>query len=47
MVFFFGIHMKQEWKDIYMRWNESEYDNITKIRVPKGTIWEPDIKLYN
>ena len=30
-----------------MRWNESDYDNITKIRVPKGSIWEPDIKLYN
>ncbi|XP_061175301.1 neuronal acetylcholine receptor subunit alpha-9-like isoform X2 [Saccostrea echinata] len=36
-----------KWKDIYMTWNESEYDNITKIRVPKGSIWEPDIKLYN
>ncbi|XP_052689550.1 neuronal acetylcholine receptor subunit alpha-10-like isoform X1 [Crassostrea angulata] len=42
-----NVWVTYEWKDIYMRWNESEYDNITKIRVPKGTIWEPDIKLYN
>ncbi|KAJ8319189.1 hypothetical protein KUTeg_004280 [Tegillarca granosa] len=36
-----------KWKDIYMQWDPSEYSNITKIRVPNGSIWQPDIKLYN
>ncbi|CAG2223424.1 CHRNN [Mytilus edulis] len=35
------------WKDIYMSWDPLEYDNITKVRVPMGSIWQPDIKLYN
>ncbi|XP_048761271.1 neuronal acetylcholine receptor subunit alpha-10-like isoform X2 [Ostrea edulis] len=42
-----NVWVTYEWKDIYMRWNESEFDSIAKIRVPKGSIWEPDIKLYN
>ncbi|XP_061175302.1 neuronal acetylcholine receptor subunit alpha-10-like isoform X1 [Saccostrea echinata] len=42
-----NVWVTYQWKDIYMTWNQSEYDNITKIRVPKGSIWEPDIKLYN
>lgn len=36
-----------EWLDIYMSWDPQEYDNITKVRVPMGSIWQPDIKLYN
>ncbi|KAK0051016.1 nicotinic acetylcholine receptor subunit type B [Biomphalaria pfeifferi] len=35
------------WTDIYLAWNESEYGNITKVRVNNDDIWKPDIKLYN
>ncbi|XP_033748876.1 neuronal acetylcholine receptor subunit alpha-5-like isoform X1 [Pecten maximus] len=35
------------WRDIYMQWDPEKYSNITKIRVPSGSIWQPDIKLYN
>ena len=33
--------------DYKLRWNFSEYDNITNIRVPSEDIWRPDIVLYN
>lgn len=33
--------------DYKLRWNFTEYDNITNIRVPSEDIWRPDIVLYN
>ncbi|CAG5131102.1 unnamed protein product, partial [Candidula unifasciata] len=35
------------WNDMYLRWNESEYGNISIVRVNSEDIWKPDIKLYN
>lgn len=35
------------WNDMYLQWNESEYGNITNVRVNNDDIWKPDIKLYN
>ncbi|XP_012942041.1 neuronal acetylcholine receptor subunit alpha-10 isoform X2 [Aplysia californica] len=35
------------WKDMYLAWNESEYGNISTVRVKNEDIWKPDIKLYN
>ncbi|CAL1545668.1 unnamed protein product [Lymnaea stagnalis] len=35
------------WIDMYLAWNESEYGNITTVRVNNDDIWKPDIKLYN
>ncbi|GFR58850.1 neuronal acetylcholine receptor subunit alpha-7 [Elysia marginata] len=36
-----------QWNDMYLQWNESEYGNITNVRVNNEDIWKPDIKLYN
>ncbi|VDK76917.1 unnamed protein product [Onchocerca ochengi] len=39
--------LKYNWKDIKLRWDPLEYENITDLRHPAGTIWQPDILLYN
>ncbi|ROL42828.1 Neuronal acetylcholine receptor subunit alpha-2 [Anabarilius grahami] len=47
----FGLSIAQlidvEWNDYKLRWNPSEFDNVTSIRVPSEMIWVPDIVLYN
>ncbi|KAL4623923.1 neuronal acetylcholine receptor subunit alpha-2-like [Arapaima gigas] len=42
-----NVWLKQEWNDYKLRWNPSEYENVTSIRVPSELIWVPDIVLYN
>ena len=31
----------QAWNDYNLRWNSSDYGNITSIRVLSGRIWTP------
>ncbi|XP_031436047.1 neuronal acetylcholine receptor subunit alpha-2a [Clupea harengus] len=42
-----NVWLKQEWNDYKLRWQPSDYDNVTSIRVPSQLIWVPDIVLYN
>ncbi|CAD5124154.1 DgyrCDS12454 [Dimorphilus gyrociliatus] len=35
------------WLDEILRWNPSEFGNISNIRLPAPKIWTPDIVLYN
>ncbi|XP_045687499.1 neuronal acetylcholine receptor subunit alpha-2 isoform X2 [Phyllostomus hastatus] len=42
-----NVWLKQEWSDHKLRWNPSEFGNITSLRVPSEMIWIPDIVLYN
>ncbi|XP_063040273.1 neuronal acetylcholine receptor subunit alpha-2a [Engraulis encrasicolus] len=42
-----NVWLKQEWNDYKLRWDPSDYDNVTSIRVPSELIWVPDIVLYN
>ncbi|MFH4973700.1 hypothetical protein AB6A40_000409 [Gnathostoma spinigerum] len=39
--------LKYSWKDDKLRWNPSEYGNISDMRHPAGSIWQPDVLLYN
>uniref|UniRef100_A0A183ECQ9 Neur_chan_LBD domain-containing protein n=1 Tax=Gongylonema pulchrum TaxID=637853 RepID=A0A183ECQ9_9BILA len=39
--------LKYNWRDMKLRWDPLEYENITDLRHPAGTIWQPDILLYN
>lgn len=39
--------LKYTWKDMKLRWDPLEYENITDLRHPAGAIWQPDILLYN
>ena len=37
----------QEWQDVNMQWNKSEYGDVGDIRVPPSRLWKPDVLMYN
>ncbi|CAH2102337.1 unnamed protein product [Euphydryas editha] len=37
----------QIWTDHHLRWNISDFDGISVIRIPYERVWRPDIILYN
>ncbi|KHJ83428.1 hypothetical protein OESDEN_16875 [Oesophagostomum dentatum] len=39
--------LKFQWVDENLRWLPVAYDNVSDVRHPAGTIWQPDILLYN
>ena len=34
-----NVWLEQEWIDERLQWNESEYNNLDKIRIPCNRIW--------
>ena len=38
---------KQEWNDMNLRWNTSEYGGVKDLRIPPHRIWKPDVLMYN
>ncbi|XP_059822678.1 acetylcholine receptor subunit alpha isoform X2 [Hypanus sabinus] len=42
-----NVRLRQQWVDVKLRWNPSDYGGIKRIRVPSSDIWLPDIVLYN
>ncbi|KAI3378684.1 hypothetical protein SNEBB_005610 [Seison nebaliae] len=39
------VHTK--WNDSRLIWDPMDYDNITRLQIPYGLIWSPDIILFN
>ena len=39
--------LPQEWQDVNLRWNKSDYGDIGDIRIPPKYIWKPDLLMYN
>lgn len=37
----------QEWNDVNLRWNESDYGQVKDLRIPPYKIWKPDVLMYN
>lgn len=37
----------QIWKDEFLMWDESEFENIAQFRYPHNLVWKPDIILTN
>ena len=37
----------QQWKNDFLTWNASDYDNIQYIHFSPDEIWVPDIALFN
>ncbi|OAF71716.1 Acetylcholine receptor subunit alpha [Intoshia linei] len=42
-----NLWLNYEWHDYKLSWNETEYGNVTSIRLPAKLIWTPDILMYN
>ena len=41
------LYSTQEWTDINLIWNKSEYGDVADIRIPPKYIWKPDLLMYN
>lgn len=39
--------VKLSWKDVQLKWNASDHDEIATINLPIETLWKPDLRLYN
>ena len=37
----------QDWQDINLKWNKSDYGEIGDIRIPPKFLWKPDLLMYN
>ncbi|KAF7397805.1 hypothetical protein HZH68_009027 [Vespula germanica] len=37
----------QEWNDVNMRWNISDYGGVKDLRIPPHRLWKPDVLMYN
>ena len=44
---FIIILFYQEWNDVNLKWNKSDFGNIEDIRIPPKHIWKPDLLMYN
>ncbi|XP_019622602.1 PREDICTED: neuronal acetylcholine receptor subunit alpha-10-like isoform X1 [Branchiostoma belcheri] len=42
-----NVWLRHYWYDEHLKWNSSDYGNITSIRLTSTNIWLPDIVLYN
>uniref|UniRef100_A0A1I7UUM1 Neur_chan_LBD domain-containing protein n=1 Tax=Caenorhabditis tropicalis TaxID=1561998 RepID=A0A1I7UUM1_9PELO len=41
------VWTQYKWSDYKMKWSPEEYGNITALQIPFGTLWKPDILLFN
>lgn len=37
----------QAWRDEFLTWNASDFNNVTEILVSRGEVWTPDILVEN
>lgn len=42
-----GIFSLQEWNDMNLRWNASDYGGVRDLRIPPHRLWKPDVLMYN
>ena len=41
------IDLTQEWNDANLKWNSSEYGDVSDVRIPPKYMWKPDLLMYN
>ena len=44
-IYIYIVH--QEWNDVNLKWNKSEYGDVADIRIPPHKLWKPDVLMYN
>ncbi|BFZ18006.1 hypothetical protein BsWGS_21044 [Bradybaena similaris] len=42
-----NVWYEYSWQDVLLRWDKTQYENISDVRIPSDQIWLPDILLYN
>ncbi|XP_062974674.1 acetylcholine receptor subunit alpha [Elgaria multicarinata webbii] len=42
-----NVRLKQQWRDVNLKWNPEDYGGIKQIRISSEKIWRPDLVLYN
>ena len=42
-----NMWLRYSWRDENLRWDPAQYENVTDLRHPMGSIWTPDVLLYN
>jgi hypothetical protein len=43
----FNVELYLYWKDEFLMWNFSEFNNVKSLNINPDRIWTPDIELYN
>jgi len=38
---------RQRWTDSRLAWNPSQFGGVTRISLPKNTLWTPDVMVFN
>ncbi|KAF8793926.1 acetylcholine receptor subunit alpha-L1-like [Argiope bruennichi] len=39
-------YMLMKWNDDFLKWDPSEFNNITELRLPNSLVWKPDLSVY-
>lgn len=47
IIYLLDYFVTQTWKDEFLVWNYSKYDNIKRVYEDSTTIWIPDIISYD
>lgn len=47
LIFYCIIYSLQRWRDVLLRWNAYEFDNIRQVVLRPDQIWTPDVVLFN
>eukprot|EP00111_Clytia_hemisphaerica_P019011 TCONS_00056209-protein len=42
-----SVFLRQYWTDVKLKWNVSDYGNISSTKFKPDSIWVPDLMLYN
>ncbi|CAJ0944401.1 unnamed protein product, partial [Mesorhabditis belari] len=42
-----NVWLRLSWIDHYLTWDPAQFGNIKEVRLPIGSIWKPDVLLYN
>ncbi|CAL1292369.1 unnamed protein product [Larinioides sclopetarius] len=42
-----SCRITQNWNDVHLRWNASDFGGVTTVRIPASQIWRPDVILRN
>ncbi|NP_001267757.1 acetylcholine receptor subunit alpha-like 2-like isoform X1 [Aplysia californica] len=42
-----SVWLRQEWYDLRLKWDPSDYGGVKVLNIPSEELWKPDLVLYN